>query len=50
MAYINVQKRVFTRFISSFLKVIGITERPKMIVRLGKPNEGNKRPVKLIMN
>ena len=39
-----------TRFISSFLEVIGITERPKMIVRLGKPNEGNKRPVKLIMN
>ena len=36
-----------TRFISSFLEVIGITERPKMIVRLGKPNEGKQETSKI---
>ena len=37
-------------FINSFLDTIGITTRPKQIIRLGKPNENNKRPVKLVMN
>ena len=38
------------QFVSSFLETIGITERPKMIVRLGRPNDNKKRPVKLVMN
>ena len=37
-------------FINSFLDTIGITHHPKQIIRLGKPNENNKRPVKLVMD
>ena len=37
-------------FINSFLETIGVTSRPKQIIRLGKPNNDMKRPVKLSMN
>ena len=36
-------------FVKSFLETIGITPSPKQILRLGKPNENKKRPVKLVM-
>merc|ERR1712096_137933 len=35
---------------NSFLDTIGVTSRPKQIIRLGKSNGERKRPVKLIMN
>jgi hypothetical protein len=38
------------KFISSFLEVIGVTSRPKQIMRLGKRNDNSKRPIKLVMN
>ena len=38
------------QFITSFLDTIGLTLKPKQIIRLGKPNEDKKRPIKLVMN
>ena len=38
------------QFVSSFLETIGITLSPKQIIRLGKPNDDKRRPVKLVMN
>ena len=38
------------QFVASFLDTIGLQLRPKQIIRLGRPNEDKKRPVKLIMN
>ena len=37
------------KFVHSFLGIIGITKFPKQILRLCKPNENKKRPVKLVM-
>ena len=37
-------------FVHSFLDIIGITSRPKQIVRLGKSNDDKRRPVKVVMN
>ena len=37
-------------FIDSFLKIIGIPSHPLKIIRLGKRNDNNTRPVKLVMN
>ena len=37
------------QFIDSFLDTIGVASRPNQIVRLGKPNEDKRRPVKLVM-
>ena len=37
-------------FVHSFLDILGITSRPKLIIRLGKKDENKKRPVKVIMN
>ena len=39
-----------TNFINSFLDTIGITSRPKQIIRLGKMNEKKQRPIKLVMD
>ena len=38
------------QFVSSFLETIGITLSPKQIIRLGKPNDDKRRPLKLVMN
>ena len=38
------------QFITSFLDTIGLTLKPKQIIRVGKPNEDKKRPIKLVMN
>ena len=43
-------KRHDEQFITSFLDTIGLTLKPKQIIRLGKPNEDKKRPIKLIMS
>ena len=32
------------------METIGLTLLPKQIIRLGKPNENKKRPVKLVMS
>ena len=34
------------KFITAFLDTIGLTLKPKQIIRLGKPNEDKKRPIK----
>ena len=39
-----------TNFINSFLDTIGITSRPKQIIRLGNANEKKQRPIKLVMD
>ena len=44
------QASIDEMFIDSFLKIIGITSRPLKIIRLGKRNDNNTRPVKLVMN
>ena len=37
-------------YVTSFMETIGLQIVPKQIVRLGKVNENNKRPLKLVMN
>ena len=38
------------KFITAFLDTIGLTLKPKQIIRLGKPNEDKKRLIKLVMS
>ena len=38
------------QFVSSFLETTGITLSLKQIIRLGKPNDDKRRPLKLVMN
>ena len=38
------------QFVSSFLETIGITLSRKQIIRLGKPNDDKRIPLKLVMN
>ena len=44
------QASIDEMFIDSFLKTIGITSHPLKIIRLGKRNDNNTKPVKLVMN
>ena len=43
-------KRHDEQLITSFLDTIGLTLKPKQIIRLGKPNEDKKIPIKLVMS
>ena len=44
------QASIDEMFIDSFLKIIDITSHPLKIIRLGKRNDNNTKPVKLVMN
>ena len=47
----NSPKEHDDNFVTSFLNTIGVVVvRPRQIIRLGKPNEKKKRPLKLVMN
>ena len=46
----NTAKEYDETFVHSLLGIIGITSRPKQIIRLGKPIADKARPVKLVMN
>ena len=37
-------------YVSELFKKIGVTSKPTLIVRLGKPNDSKSRPIKIVMN